>query len=107
MSQASTFSSVKLSGALIHSARESAAASCRSTSGQIEYWALLGRSIEEAGLTTIEAQSAISGRDGAGLHIGRKLAASALTDKIMSAHTSGSLATRVREVVQANRAVAV
>jgi ParD-like antitoxin of type II bacterial toxin-antitoxin system len=106
MSQASTFSSVKLSGALILSARESAATSCRSTSGQIEYWALLGRSVEEAGLTTIEAQSAISGRDSAGVHSGRKLAASSLTDKILNANTTGSLAQRVRDVVQANRLAA-
>jgi hypothetical protein len=95
--------SVKLSGPLLRAARESAEVACRSTAGQIEYWAKLGRSVEEGGLTTMDAQRAISRLDFAGVQGGRQAAVSSLTTTILSAHSSGALAQRVRDVVQANR----
>jgi hypothetical protein len=96
--------SVKLSGGLLRAARESAEVACRSTAGQIEYWAKLGRSVEEGGLTTIDAQRAISRLDFAGVQGGRQAAVSSLTATMLNAHSTGALAQRVRDVVQANRA---
>jgi hypothetical protein len=95
--------SVKLSGSLLRAARESAEVACRSTAGQIEYWAKLGRSVEEGGLTTMDAQRAISRLDFAGVQGGRQAAVSSLTATVLNAHSSGTLAQRVRDVVQANR----
>jgi hypothetical protein len=95
--------SVKLSGSLLRAARESAEVACRSTAGQIEYWAKLGRSVEEGGLSTIDAQRAISRLDFAGVHSGRQAAVSSLTASVLGAHSTGSLAQRVRDVVQTNR----
>ena len=104
MSAVHASASVKLSAALLNAARESADIACRSTAGQIEYWAKLGRSVELSGLTTIDAQQSIRSLDFAGLHGGRKQAVSALNAKILAAHHDGSLAQRVVEVVHANRA---
>lgn len=99
--------SVKLSGSLLRAARASAEVACRSTAGQIEYWAKLGRSLEEGGLTTIEAQRAISGLDFAGVHHGRQAAVASLTAGVLNAHNTGSLAQRVRDGVQAKHAHSV
>ena len=107
MSAVHASASVKLSAALLNAARESADIACRSTAGQIEYWAKLGRSVELSGLTTMDAQQSIRSLDFAGVHGGRKQAVSALNNKILAAHHSGSLAQRVADVVHANREQAV
>jgi hypothetical protein len=109
MSQPHASGSVKISGGLLHAARTSAELACRSTAGQIEYWAKLGRSVEEGGLSNIDAQRAIGnlgnglgGADFAGLQAGRQQTVSSLSARLLAAHHSGSLAQRVREVVQHN-----
>jgi hypothetical protein len=99
--------SVKLSGTLLRAARESAEIACRSTAGQIEYWAKLGRSLEEGGLTTIDAQRVISRLDFAGVQGGRQQAAASLTAQVLAQHASGALTERVRDIVQANRAQSI
>lgn len=104
MSDLNAPGSVKLSGSLLRAARASAELACRSTAGQIEYWAKLGRSVEEGGLSSIDAQRAISQLDFAGVQGGRQAAVSGLTAQVLGAHSSGTLAQRVRDVVQANRA---
>ena len=106
MSAVHASASVKLSAALLNAARESADIACRSTAGQIEYWAKLGRSVELSGLATVDAHQSIRSLDFAGAHTGRKPVAAALSAKILAAHHSGSLAARVTEAVQANRAQA-
>ncbi len=111
MAEPGAFSSVKLPAALVHSARESALAFRRSTAGQIEYWAILGKAAEDAGLTAREAQAAIQAHEApqpttAQARLERQQAAAALTAKVLSASASGALGQRVREVVQANRAQA-
>jgi ParD-like antitoxin of type II bacterial toxin-antitoxin system len=103
MPTASTaFNSVKLPSALVIEARQTAIAMRRSTAGQIEYWAMLGKAVEDGGLTAREAAQAL----------GRKSDASptntaALLDDIEArfaqAESSGSLALRMREVVMNNR----
>jgi ParD-like antitoxin of type II bacterial toxin-antitoxin system len=92
---------------LLRAARESAEIACRSTAGQIEYWAKLGRSLEEGGLTTIDAQRVISRLDFAGVQGGRQQAAASLTAQLLAQHASGALSERVRDVVQANRTQSV
>ena len=57
--------SVKLPAALVGAAKESAQTFRRSTAGQIEYWAALGRKMEASGLTILQAEQALQ-QDAAG-----------------------------------------
>ena len=100
------FASVKLPAALVQQAREAAQPLRRSVAGQIEYWATLGRVVEHTGLTVQEAQTAIEGYEAAARK-GRL--ADTLDDieaRFAAADASGSLASRVRDVVLDNRAKA-
>src|SRR4051812_32571036 len=54
------FVSVKLPTALVTHAREAAETMRRSIASQIEYWATLGRALEQAGLTTADSQALIA-----------------------------------------------
>jgi hypothetical protein len=94
------FNSVKLPSALVMEARQTAIAMRRSTAGQIEYWAMLGKAVEDGGLTAREAAQAL----------GQKAvvsSADALLDdmeaRFAQAQSSGSLSARMREVVTGNR----
>lgn len=100
MADNNAFSSVKLSAALISSARESALAFRRSTAGQIEYWAVLGKAAEDSGLTVQEAGNAIAAYE-AGATRARTL--HNLEARFAAAESSGNLANRLREVVLDNR----
>jgi hypothetical protein len=94
------FNSVKLPSALVIEARQTAIAMRRSTAGQIEYWAMLGKAVEDGGLTAREASVALMPKkeatptnvllDGIEAHFAR-------------ADASGSLALRMREIVMSNR----
>lgn len=98
-----SFASVKLPASLVNQAREAAAPMRRSTAGQIEYWATLGRIAEASGLTVTEAREAIA------LYDVRQSPASPadLLDSIeadfLAAESTGKLAQAVRQTVQANR----
>lgn len=110
------FASVKLPTALVEQARSAAQPLRRSVAGQVEYWATLGRIVEDSGLTAQEAQAAIAQYE-ATLHdspaprarAAAKKAkpagsqADALLAQFMSVEDDGSLAQRVREVVATNR----
>lgn len=111
------FASVKLPTALVDQAREAAQPLRRSVAGQVEYWATLGRIVEDSGLTAQEAQAAIAQYE-ATLHGSqpRTVAkttikkakpagsqADALLAQFMAVEDDGSLAQRVREVVAGNR----
>ncbi len=104
-STATTFASVKLPAALVQQAREAALPMRRSAAGQIEYWATLGQVIEHQGLSVQEARTAIEGYEAARM-AQHKHSVADLTSRLMAAQTSGSLAQRVREVVEENRALA-
>ena len=99
------FSSVKLPAALVQQAREAAQPLRRSVAGQIEYWATLGRVVEHTGLTVQEAQTAIEGYEAA-QKARQARAVADLTGRLLAAETSGSLAQRVRDVVEENRSQA-
>jgi ParD-like antitoxin of type II bacterial toxin-antitoxin system len=94
------FNSVKLPSALVMEARQTALAMRRSTAGQIEYWAMLGKAVEDGGLTAREANVALMPK--------KEISpADTLLDDIEArfarADASGSLALRMREIVMSNR----
>lgn len=103
MAAFSNFASVKLPIALVEQAREAAQPLRRSAAGQIEYWATLGRVVEHAGLTVQEAQTAIEGYEAAARKARQTRTVADLTSRLLAAETSGSLAQRMREVVEDNR----
>jgi hypothetical protein len=102
----SNFASVKLPLSLVEQAREAAQPLRRSAAGQIEYWATLGRVVEHSGLTVQEAQTAIEAYEAAARKAQQTRAVADLTSRLLAAEVSGSLAQRVREVVEENRKLA-
>jgi cytochrome c-type biogenesis protein CcmH/NrfG len=102
----SNFASVKLPLSLVEQAREAAQPLRRSAAGQIEYWATLGRVVEHSGLTVQEAQTAIEAYETAARRAQQTRAVADLTSRLLAAEVSGSLAQRVREVVEENRKLA-
>jgi hypothetical protein len=100
MSTATTaFNSVKLPSALVMEARQTALAMRRSTAGQIEYWAMLGKAVEDGGLTAREAAQALSPKTEASQ-------AQALLADFIDFDASGQLAQQVRKVIASNAAQA-
>ena len=99
----SPFSSVKLPAALVQQAKQAAQPLRRSVAGQIEYWATLGRVVEHSGLTVQEAQTAIEGYEAAAKKAHQAYIVADLTSRLLATEASGSLAQRVREVVEENR----
>ena len=111
MTTSSNFASVKLPSQLVSQAKEAAQPLRRSTAGQIEYWATLGRVVEHLGLTVQEAREAIERYEVAAkeVRVARLNApldnsqASDLIARFMAVEADGSLAQRIREVVADNR----
>jgi len=100
------FASVKLPVALVRQAREAAQPLRRSVAGQVEYWVTLGRIVEQSGLTTQEAQTAIQCYEAATrtAQVSRQDAqAQAMIAQFLTTESDGSLAQRVREVIADNR----
>ena len=93
------FNSVKLPSALVMEARQTAAAMRRSTAGQIEYWAMLGKAVEDGGLTAREAAQALTPQSEASQ-------AQALLADFVAFDASGQLAQQVRKVIASNAAIA-
>lgn len=96
-----TFASVKLPVALVDRARQSAQPLRRSVASQIEYWATLGQVVENTGLSAQEARAAIEAYE----HAATQPPASVdeLTTRLLASEASGTLARRVREIVEENR----
>ena len=97
------FASVKLPGPLVEQARQAAQPMRRSVAGQIEYWATLGQIVEHTGLSVQEARAAIEQYEARHTPI-PPASIDALTTRLVAAQTQGSLAERVRQVVQENQA---
>ena len=102
----SSFSSVKLPTALVQQAKEAAGPLRRSTAGQIEYWATLGRVVEHSGLSVQESRAAIENYEAAARKALQVGAVAELTSNLLKAESSGSLALRLREVVEESRKLA-
>ncbi len=103
---ATAFASVKLPSTLVDAARQSAAPMRRSVASQIEYWSTLGQVVEHSGLTAQEARTAIENYEASARNTQKSLALSDLTNRLLAAQASGSLAKRVQSIVQANRQLA-
>ena len=112
----SNFASVKLPEALVQLAREAAQPLRRSASGQIEYWATLGRVVEHSGLTVQEAREAIENYETAAREVREtriKAEAAALDaapdslesvkQRVLAASVNGSLQAQIRRIVADNR----
>ena len=97
MSALPAFSSVKLSNTLVTEAKHAAQTLRRSTAGQIEYWALLGKAVEDGGLTTREAANALNLQSDKA-----SSQASAIAAQLTQFSASGALAQHVRHVIAQN-----
>ena len=93
--------SVKLTAALVTAAKESAQTFRRSTAGQIEYWAALGRKMESSGLTILQAEQALqqvstNSSDSLEAHMA----------KMKAANSSGALKRQFHTIVASNQVLA-
>ena len=112
MTTPSNFASVKLPTSLVQQAREAAQPLRRSTAGQIEYWATLGRVVEHSGLTAQEAQTAIEAYETSARKSNSQAPAAldsleTLTQRVVAASTNGTLQAHIRRIVEQNRLHAV
>ncbi len=99
----SSFNSVKLPAPLVTQARAAALTFRRSTAGQIEYWAMLGKAVEESGITVREVQAVMEPvQDSAS----QDDVLDAIEMKFDRAANSGALAKRMREMIAANQSQA-
>ncbi len=97
--------SVKLPAALVSAAKESAQTFRRSTAGQIEYWAALGRKMESSGLTILQAEQALQ-QDATGNAVNAGSdALEAHIAKMGAANASGALNRQFRTIVTANKEI--
>lgn len=95
--------SVKLPAALVSAAKESAQTFRRSTAGQIEYWAALGRKMEASGLTILQAEQALQqGAAGYEVNAGSD-SLEAHIAKMSIANNSGVLKRQFHTIVTSNR----
>ena len=106
------FASVKLPAALVDKARDAAQPMRRSVASQIEYWATLGRALEQTGLSTQDSQALIAREGGARYTVAGE-APPALSSELDALHghvlalaQSGALAERAKAAVAENRAKA-
>ncbi|MBS0506229.1 MAG: hypothetical protein JSR53_02480 [Proteobacteria bacterium] len=98
------FASVKLPSPLVEQARQAAQPMRRSVASQIEYWATLGQVVEHTGLSVQEARAAIEQYEARHAQAAAPASMDALTSRLLAAQAGGSLAERVRQVVQENQA---
>lgn len=98
----SAFNSVKLPAPLVTQARAAALTFRRSTAGQIEYWAMLGKAVEESGITVREVQAVMEPAQ----EQGGDTVLDAIEARFDRAASSGALAKRMREVIAANQSQA-
>jgi ParD-like antitoxin of type II bacterial toxin-antitoxin system len=98
--------SVKLPASLVSAAKESALTFRRSTAGQIEYWAALGRKMETSGLTILQAEQALQ-QDST--QLSNKDSSDSLEAhlaKMKTANNSGALKRQFHSIVASNQALA-
>ena len=93
----SSFNSVKLPAPLVTEARAAALTFRRSTAGQIEYWAMLGKAVEESGITVREVQAVMEPAPPVA-----SSQAQSLISQFVAFDRSGGLADHVRKVIASN-----
>jgi Asp-tRNA(Asn)/Glu-tRNA(Gln) amidotransferase B subunit len=94
-SAASSFQSVKLPATLVNTAKASAQTFRRSTAAQIEYWAILGKSLEAQGITSEEARVRVERSEVA-------FQTRNLIARFQAAEASGALTKAVSKVIAEN-----
>jgi uncharacterized protein YllA (UPF0747 family) len=104
-SPSTAFSSVKLNAPLVNQARAAALTFRRSTAGQIEYWAMLGKAVEESGITMREVQAVMEPTIEEA-NAAAPTQAQSLISQFVAFDRSGGLAEHVRKVVANNAAQA-
>jgi Asp-tRNA(Asn)/Glu-tRNA(Gln) amidotransferase B subunit len=97
VSQPSNFQSVKLPATLVNAAKASAQTFRRSTAAQIEYWAILGKSLEAQGITSEEARQRVERSEAA-------FQTRSVIARFQAAETTGTLANAVANVITENEA---
>jgi ParD-like antitoxin of type II bacterial toxin-antitoxin system len=99
--------SVKLPASLVSAAKESAQTFRRSTAGQIEYWAALGRKMESSGLTILQAEQALQQDTTHATHANNDSSDTleAHLAKMKMAHSNGSLNRQFHTIVTSNQAL--
>ena len=95
ISQPASFQSVKLPASLVNDAKASAQTFRRSTAAQIEYWAILGKSLEAQGITSEEARQRVERTESA-------FQARNFIAKLHAAEASGELRNAVSKVIADN-----
>ena len=110
MSDVTSFVSVKLTASLVRHARETAMTMRRSVASQIEYWATLGRALEQAGLTATDSHALILRQERPVYHampspldVSPDGGLDELHAHVIELAKSGALHARVDEAVKARR----
>ena len=111
MTTPSNFASVKLPTELVSQAKQAAQPLRRSTAGQIEYWATLGRVVEHSGLTVQEARDAIERYEVAAKEARAERTQAdeapdsldAIKRRMLAANADGSLQAHITHIVAENR----
>ncbi len=95
IAQPAHFQSVKLPAALVNAAKASAQTFRRSTAAQIEYWAILGKSLEAQGITSDEARQRVERSE-------VEFQTRALVASFVAADQSGALRGEVSKIIAQN-----
>lgn len=107
MSDGTPFVSVKLPATLVNQAREAAQTMRRSVASQVEYWATLGRALEQAGLTTADSHALIARQErasyGTTAAVGTSPELDELHAHVLALAKSGALADRAQNAVARNK----
>jgi hypothetical protein len=109
MSDAPPFVSVKLPAGLVNQARDAAQTMRRSVASQIEYWATLGKALEQAGLTTSDSHALIARQERAAYQVSApppppvSPELDELQAHVLALAKSGALSARAQEAVAANK----
>jgi hypothetical protein len=109
MADMPTFVSVKLPAELVNRAREAAQTMRRSVASQIEYWATLGKALENAGLTTSDSHALIARQERAAYQVKPPVPPplspelEELQAHVLALAKSGALAARAEDAVAGNK----
>ncbi len=103
LTQPANFQSVKLPAALVNAAKASAQTFRRSTAAQIEYWAILGKSLEAQGITSEEARARVERSEQTEM----RQHAQSLRSRLDALEESGAFAASIERVIADNQAKAL
>jgi hypothetical protein len=103
VSQAASFQSVKLPASLVNAAKASAQTFRRSTAAQIEYWAILGKSLEAQGITSEEARQRVERSEQTEM----RQHGQSLLSRLDALEQSGAFAASIERVIADNQAKAL